>query len=216
MLSGMLNVTAMAENNTDSAGSKNRIGINIRGGAGFESIDMFTTTSNEVSKISFGGGGGFGVKYGREFTSKFDAAFDLNYQFSSLNPELKNAKTVFSRWYMSVTPSYIFQLGKGATWKLKTGAGIDYYRFSSLKIESSKVPDGFNDTWKYNGSLGFHVTALVEHRFSEPISAYYGFSWYEVSHDYESGNLHQYTTDKRFVDANGSGLDLVVGLCFHF
>jgi len=194
---------------------KNRFGLNVAMGFGFDNFPMIITTDDEESKISFGGGYSVGAKYGREFNKYFDLAFDLNYQFSDLRPPLKNADVTFKRGVLSVTPSYIIPISGGDAMRIKLGGGPDYYWSNSLSIEASEVPDGFNDDWDYKNSWGFHLSAVYEYNFTEKWSFNYGLKWYNVKYEFESGG--DYAPDvKDLSNPDGSGIDLLFGMYYHF
>lgn len=79
-----------ADMNTPGVRKFNRFGINTFLGFGFKSMPLFTTTSGDDSKLSFGGGYGITLNYGRELSKSLDRLLDLGYQFSDLRPSLKN------------------------------------------------------------------------------------------------------------------------------
>jgi hypothetical protein len=194
---------------------KNRIGINFNLGGGFENTSMLTTSDGKESSLSFGGGYAFGVKYGHEFTRHFDLATDLIYQFSSLRPYLSNADMTFSRVIISATPALILPINGGDMMRLKLGAGPDYYFASVLSIDCSKITGGFNDTWHYNSSIGFHVSVVYEWNVSDSWSFNYGLKWYNVGYDFKSGGKYYPTTNK-FESPDGSGIDFLFGFYYHF
>lgn len=203
------------EKNSQLIRPENRFGLNINSGPGFESVPMVTTTTGDESKISFGGGFAIGLKYGYEFGKHFDLAFDLNYQRSELNPYLKNGEISFERGYASITPAYIVPIDGGDAMRLKFGAGLDYFFGSILTIETGEISGGFNDKWKYNNPLGFHLNVIFEMNFSDKWSANYGLKWYNTAYKFTSGEYHYPTIDK-LTNPDGSGIDLMFGFYYHF
>lgn len=194
---------------------ENRIGLNINLGFGFESFPMYSTSNGRESSISFGGGYAFGFKYGHEFNRHFDLAFDVNYQFSELRPNLKNAHITFKRGIVSITPSYIIPIAGGDAMRLKFGGGMDYFWGNGLKINGSEVPGGFDDNWRYKNSIGFHLNLIFELNISERWSVSYGLKWYNVNYDFKSG-YNSYPIDKKLSNPDGSGLDFLLGIFHHF
>jgi len=193
----------------------NRIGINMAIGGGFENFTMFKTTEGDDSKISFGGGYAIGLKYGYEVNKHFDLALDINYQFSMLQPFLKNAKTTFRRGYLSITPSYIIPLNDGEFMRFKIGGGYNYYWDAQLIIEGSKIPSGFNDTWIYDAASGFHISVNFEMNMNEKFSMSYGLKYYSIHYNFKSGSV-SYPLDNFLIKPDGSGLDLMMGFYYHF
>ena len=194
---------------------QHRIGTNLIIGGGFNSFPMFKTNDGDAS-ISFGGGFGFGILYGYEITKHFDLALNLNYQFSILMPYLNNATTVFRRGCISITPSYIIPIGDGETKRLKIGGGYDLYCLPQLSVGGYKIPKGFNETWNYNLASGFHASVNFEMNFSTKWSLNYGLKYYYVKYSYKSGGINYYPSADGLRIPNGSGIDLLIGLYYHF
>ena len=193
--------------------SKNRIGLNLGYGYGLNNILMARTTDSADVNLSFGGGFLFGIKYGYELTKKLDIAVDFNYQFSFLIPTLNNAAVNFNRSYVALTPSYIFPIGKNDNMRLKAGLGIDYLWYSKLIVNTSNLTTGFNDSWYYSKTLGYHATLLFEKNLNEKWSFSAALKYYYVKYQgtYENPN----EKDKLY-NSNGSGIDLILGLNYHF
>lgn len=203
------------DQSTPAVRPKNRLGLIMNLGIGFQNTTMFTMTDGGDSKISFGGGLTFGAKYGHEFGRHFDLALDANYQYSYLKPHLDNVDATFARTFVSFTPSYIFHLGKTDATRLKIGPGVDSYFGSAFTIKGSAVSGGFDDTWKYKSAFGYHVNALIEYNFNAKFSFSYGLRWSTVSYEFESGNTHV-PTDSKLKTPDGSAIDFLFGLNFHF
>lgn len=192
-----------------------RIGISFGVGFGFENFPMFTTVDGDDSKVSFGGGFGVGIRYGYEFSRHFDLAGEAIYQSSGLRPYLKNASASFNRFMVSLTPSYIIPIDGGDGMRIKLGAGPDLFLSPELKIKGSKVAGGFNDTWSYGGTAGFHVTGIFEMNPSEKWSVIYGLKYYNAAYKFESGGVYA-PMDNQLRTPDGSGIDLLFGFNYHF
>ncbi len=203
-------------NNIPLVRPKNRFGLNINIGGGFERIPMIEMDNGKEAKISFGGGFGIGIKYGHEFNKHFDLALDLNYQFSLLSPTLKNADISFKRGFVSITPSYILAIDGGDAMRLKFGGGLDYYWGTLLTIESSEVSGGFDDEWKYRSSLGYHVNVIFELNISDNWSVNYGLNWYNVGYEFKSSRNFFPTDNNKLKQPDGSGIDFLFGFYYHF
>ena len=198
--------------------SANRIGIDLAAGFGFKNHPFFEIIGGGESKISLGGGVGIGLKYGREIGRHFDLSSELMYQFSTLRPPLTNADVTFSRGILSVTPAYIIPIRDGEEMRLKLGAGFDLYWGNQLKIESSSIPGGFNDNWKYQTAFGPHASAIFEMNFSEKASFIYGLKFYQVNHSFDSSEryLPEEVSFPELNETSGAGLDLLFGFYLYF
>jgi hypothetical protein len=194
---------------------KNRIGLNCNMGIGFKQIPMFVMTNGDESEISFGGGLAFGLKYGYEFTKHFDLAADIDYYFSTLTPALENASVTFGRGRLSVTPSLILPFDGGYSRRMKLGAGLNYNFSPKMEIECDQISGGFNDTWKYNGAFGFHVSLIYEMSFSERISMILGIKYNNMKFEFESSK-GQRIPGFEFDRPDGQGLDMLCGFYYHF
>ena len=201
--------------NTPLVRPKNRFGMNLNLGGGFDNSTWATTSDGKEATTSFGGGFALGLKYGHEFSQHFDLAFDLNYQSSLLIPSLSNGNVTFNRGILSVTPSYIVPIDGGDAMRLKFGAGIDSYFGSNLSIELSKMSGGFDDNWTYKNSFGYHLSAIFEQNISDKWSLNYGLKWYTVSYTFDKGGI-SYPTDSKIKSPNGSGIDFLFGVYYHF
>lgn len=200
---------------TPTVRPKNRIGLDFGVGVGFNNMDMLETTDGRDVKFSFGGGVLVGLQYGREINQHFDLAFGLMYRSSSLSPTLRNAEMTFGRGVFSVTPSYIIPIGDGERSRLKLGVGADYYFGTKLKIDLDEVENGFVDDWKYNNPLGFHVSAIYEISPSDKFSYMMGVKYSNIRYEFERGNF-TFPTSEELSRTNGSGIDFVFGLYYHF
>ena len=206
-------LTKVEKTNLPFKRPKNRLGIFLGYGIGTNSIKVASTADSNSSSISFGGGALFGLKYGREFGQHFDLACDFNYQFSFLIPSLTNAATNFDRSFISLTPSYIIPLGDGEKMRFKVGAGIDYYWYSKLIINTSKLTNGFDDSWKYDQTFGYHVRVNFEMNLNERWSLEYALKYYNVKYNATYENP---ASGDKFYNTIGSGVDLIIGLNYHF
>ena len=208
-------LTKVEKTNLPYKRPQNRIGIFIGYGLGTNKIDVATISADSSSStISYGGGVLFGLKYGYEFGKHFDLACDFNYQFSFLIPLLTNATTNFDRSFISLTPSYIIPLGDGEKMRFKIGAGIDYYWYSKLIINLSKLDNnGFDDSWKYDKTFGYHVRVNFEMNLNERWSLDYALKYYNVKF---KATYENPVSGDNFYQPNGSGYDLIIGLNYHF
>jgi hypothetical protein len=195
---------------------KSRIGVNLAFGGGLHSTAMFYTNVGNAS-LSSGGGYGIGAKYGYEITNYLDIALDFNYQFSFLIPYLNNATSTFKRGYISITPSYIIPLQDGERMRLKIGGGYDYYFDNMVIIGGINVPNGgFNDTWKYDKTSGWHACVNYELNFSDKMSLNFGVKYYNVKYSFKSSSLMIPSDDSGLKNPDGSGVDILMGVFYHF
>jgi len=205
-------LTKLEKTNLPYKRPQNRIGIFLGYGVGTNKIDVASTADSTASTISYGGGVLFGLKYGHEFGKHFDLACDYNYQFSFLIPNLTNATTNFNRSYISLTPSYIIPLGDGEKMRFKIGGGVDYYWYSKLIVNTSNLNNGFNDSWYYKKTFGYHARVNFEMNLNERWSLDYSLKYNNVKYQ---ANYTPFPGDK-FYYTIGSGYDLIIGLNYHF
>jgi hypothetical protein len=201
--------------NRPSIRTKSRIGLNMNLGFGFQNTNMIKLESGDESSISFGGGYAIGLKYGYELNKLLDLSFDFNYHESELRPLVSDANIKFGRTALSITPAYIYPLNRGDAMRLKVGGGLDYYFGNIFTFDTSKMTDGISDTWKYNNALGYHLSVVWEMNPSDEWSFNYGFKWYSVEYDFNSGNRYLPKNDT-FNHPSGSGIDFTCGFNYHF
>jgi hypothetical protein len=195
---------------------KNRIGLATAGGVGFKNITMFTTEDGKPSKLSFGGGYSIGLTYGREYGKNLDIAAQVSYHFSVLRPYLNNAEVTFSRGVASLTPSWIIPIDGGEYMRVKLGGGPGYYFNGTLVVKGSKVDGGFNDTWKYSNSFGYHLKSTFELNVSDKVSFNYGLIYYSTAYKYLNSEGMHSPDIPDLEEPDGSGIDLLLNICYHF
>lgn len=191
---------------------KQQIGLTLAAGGGFSNTNMISTTNNETSTLSCGGGWGVGLEYNYQFSKHFETDFNLSYHNSGLQPYVKNVTDEFSRTRLSVTPLYIFNIGDGYNMRWKLGAGLDYYLKPAIKLQEGMISGAINDIWSYDNALGYHVRGVFEMNFDEHWGLHYGLDWYTVNYKINSG--HTVLTD--FVKPSGSGIDIMFGFYYGF
>jgi hypothetical protein len=194
----------------------NRIGFNFGGGSGFQSVPIGTMSDRTVVSISFGGGTGGNFEYGYEFSRHFDLAFNIGYQTSSLDQTIDNASMAFNRGYISLTPSFILPLTHRDKTRFKLGLGIDWFFYAQLNFDLSKVSDGVKDDWIYNNGIGEHLSIIFElNTKNRRFSFDFGLKAYNANFSFQSGSF-SYPKDDELGKPNGSGIDFLLGVYYHF
>jgi len=212
---GMLNdISAIALNSFFRP--RNRLEINFSYGKGFNNIDLIPISGGNFSKLSCGGGFGMGLYYGYEINRYFDIAAGLKYQFSILNPFLNNAWANFNRGIFSVTPSYILPVRSGEKMRIKLGAGYDFYILPEYIIESESLQNGYNDTWHYHNTSGFHIKFNYEMNFGSKWMLSYALKYYYVAYKFKSSSKFFPLEGNDLLDPNGSGIDFSIGFNYLF
>lgn len=201
--------------NTPIVRPADRVGLTIAIGGGLVSHNVITMVDGSKSAISYGGGVGFGLKYGHEFNRNFDMSIDLNYATSSLRPPVKNATVSFDRFFVGLTPAVIIPIDGGDAMRVKIGAGPDYYMYSYADVATGNLNYGFNDKWKYDPAFGFHISANFEMNFTDSWSINYGLKYYNVQYKFKSGD-NSSPTDSWALKPDGSGIEMAVGVNYHF
>jgi hypothetical protein len=179
---------------------RNRIGFNIGAGSGFKAIPIATLSDGSVAHISFGGGTGGNLEYGHEFSRYFDLGVDVGYSASSLDKTVDNGSMAFNRASLSVTPAVIVPLTPRDKTRFKFGGGIDWFYYAALNFDLSKVSGGVKDDWKYNNGIGEHLNISFE---------------LNTNYKFQSGNK-SYPEGDDLVKPNGSGVDFLFGVYYHF
>ena len=194
---------------------KSRIGAVAGGGFGFESIALFIDEDNKDVTLSTGGGFSIGAKYGHEVSKYFDISCDFFYQRSTLSTRLENARASFDRMVFTLTPALIIPVMNGDIYRFKLGAGVGYYRVGGMYIDATNV-GGEEITLNYDAAIGGHVSAVFENNATENFSTLVGLRYYNVNYTYIRGGSTHETNVREFISPRGAGVDLIVGLFFHF
>lgn len=195
---------------------KNRIGLFLGAGGGFETIPMFIDTDGKEVTLSTGGGFAIGAEYGYESSRVFDFSAKCFYQGSSLSEPLKNADATFERFGVTITPSLIIPIKSGERYRFRLGGGLGMYSNGTMKIDASKITGGGKFTFKYTPAFGYHGSLLFESNFSEKFSFILELKYYSVQYEYTSIGSTATSPDPDINLPDGSGLDFLMGYYFHF
>jgi hypothetical protein len=194
---------------------KNRIGLIMCGGGGFQNIPFVELTDGTIATISFGGDYAVQFEYGYEVNKYFDLAINIGGQFSELSQTVSNGSASFNRSIVSLTPSYILPIAGGDKMRFKFGAGIDLLYNAELNFDLSKVSGGTKDDWKYNGGLGGHLSIIFEILTPKRFSFNAGIRYQNANYEFKSG-AHSYPTDNDLKNPNGSGIYILLGVNYSF
>ena len=194
---------------------KNRIGMNVGYGGGFKTVEMAKLTDGTTSSISFGGGVIFNLEYGREFNRHFDLTLNAGGLFGQLDKSISNGSVSFSRTNLSLTPSFMLPLGSSDKIRLKIGAGIDWLYGTQLSIDLSKLTGGYKDDWKYDNTIGEHLSLILEMNLGKRLSFNAGLNLYNAQYKFKSGDKYE-PTSSELKTPNGSGAGFILGLCYNF
>jgi hypothetical protein len=192
--------------------------INVAGvfGPGLDQISALQTTDGKIVSMSFGGGAGINVFYGREVSKRLDLSGGFHYQRSSLSPPVKNASMSFSRMGASFTAALIIPIQGGSMQRVKLGIGPDMYLKNILKFDFSQIDSVFKDTWDYKMTTGLHVNAIYELNLNDYFSFMYGLQLSFVNYDFKSGKVIYPVYPNPFVSAKGSAFEFLMGINVHF
>lgn len=194
----------------------NRIGIVVQAGGGFDQMGVLMATNGERINLSFGGGIGVNAYFGREVSKHLDLSGGVFYQSSSLTPYVKNASMDFNRFGVALTAAWIIPIQGGYRQRLKLGAGPDLYLNNSLKINTSQVAGGFNDTWEYKKTTGFHVNLNYELNLSDHFSFVYGVQYSHAGFDYQKSSVRMPVNGNPLTSPDGSAIYFRMGFNVHF
>jgi len=195
----------------------NRIGIILGGGSGFKNVTIGFLNDGTKVAISFGGGSGGGLEYGYEFSRHFDLGGIIFYQSSSLSSDVANAKMTFTRAFLSVTPALIVPLTKKDKTRFKFGVGLDWFFFSNLSTDLSKISGGFKDEWKYKNAFGEHLNITFELNTNNKRFSFSGqLKFYNVNYSFDKETNGYVPVDDDLEKPTGSGVDFLLGFAYHF
>jgi hypothetical protein len=209
------NVTQVKQDGITNHKYKNRIGLTIGGGSGFQNTPVVELTDGTEATISFGGGTLIEFEYGYEFNKHFDLTLNIGGQFSELSQTVDNGSITFNRSIISLTPSYILPIVAGERMRLKFGAGIDWLYNSELNLDLSKVSGYSQDDWKYSGGFGEHVSIIFEYSTPKRFSFIAGLKLQNANYKFKSGGT-MHPTDNDLINPKGSGIDFLLGVNYHF
>jgi proline iminopeptidase len=194
---------------------RERSGLDMNIGVGFKNIPMVTSTTGEESTLSFGGGLGMGLTYGHVISRHLDVEGNIVWQFSELSPSLSDVEISFERWILTLTPSFVIPIRGGEVWRLRIGAGPDFY-FGSRLVDETISPAGIpKEIWTYSNKIGYHVSAIFEFNLSRYCSMDFGLKGYNVTHKINDGSNNKPVVDD-VKNPNGSGIDFVLGFLYNF
>lgn len=193
---------------------KNHFGVVIEMGTGIDQIPVVTMENGDDANISFGGGIGIGLQYGREVNRHFDISGNLNYMTSSLTPPINNGDVSFSRGRLDLTLAYIFPIKGGENMRIKLGAGPDFIFQPVLNIDLAKIQGGITERWNYYDTGGYHLSLTYEMNSNEKWAFVFGLKWTDCIYKYASGSKDY--PNKQFENPAGSAIDFIMGIDYHF
>jgi hypothetical protein len=201
---------------TQSAKFKSRFGLVGGGGSGFKYIPVVELTDGSKASISFGGGLFVQFSYGVQFSRHFDLTINAGGQFSKLDKNVSNASMNFDRSRLSVTPSFVVPIQGGDIMNLKIGAGLDWIYGARLTFDLSKLPDGVKDVWKYDKTLGEHVSVIFEYKQGKRLAFSGGLVYNNASYKFVSGTSSYPSSGADMEKPNGSSVDVIFGAYYTF
>lgn len=175
--------------------NRHRCGFNVSYGIRLGDVPVLQAVGDRY----YAGGGSFGVVYGYEFSSYFDLALRMYYQFSDFKPLFSSEKVRYSRCVVSLDPASKFPIGRREKWKGRFGIGLDKYFFEGV------LGDGLEP----NLEFGYHVSVGIEYKRSDRWSYDGGLRWYTLTEDASGfGKPSEVELDP--------GMEVNVGVCRHF
>ncbi|MFO7864202.1 MAG: hypothetical protein R6U85_09400 [Salinivirgaceae bacterium] len=195
---------------------KSKLGFNLVYGIGMSSIPLITMESGGDSKLSFGGVSSFTFSFSHQVNRYFDLSANFSFGISSLNPSLQNATVEYTRRALLITPSYIIPIDGGYKMRFLFGAGFGYYFQNKLEINTSEIVDGFDATWYYENAFAPHVRLTFEVNLYDNWILAYGVSYYDLELLFEDSNKSIYPGKEEMKTADGSGVNLIMGMYYNF
>lgn len=194
---------------------KASVGAFMGAGFGFESFPIFYDENGDEITLSTGGGLAGGLDIGYDILNSLNLSMQIFYQGSSPSKALKNASGSFNRMGITITPAFIIPIKGGNKYRLMPGAGAGFYTMGTMKVDATEI-GGEEMTFKYESTIGFHVSLMFQINFSPRSTLGTGLKYYNIAYTYtEEGSTH-ISTDNKILEPNGSGLDIILGYYFRF
>jgi hypothetical protein len=194
---------------------KNRMGLNMNMGYGFEQITMAYLSNGQQSSISFGGGFEMGLNYGYQIHKYLDLSVDLAFALNFLAPTLINGEVLFSRGKVGITPSLVLPFRGRDFMQFKIGAGLNYQIAPEMEIDLSALQGGYQAKGKYENAFGYHFNLAYEMHYSSRFSVGFGLRYTDVKYKLRSSDA-DFPTSIQFKNPNGHSVDLLTNLLFRF
>lgn len=174
--------------------------------------------------ISPGGGMGFGAVLGYTFWQHLDGSVGIAYQTSAMDKIITNAKGHFSRILLSPAVQYFFTL-KFKNARLGFGAGASIAAGSSMNLDAHKVQGGAHNIYRYAVAVGPSGQCMYYYPFNQRVTFNFGCKIYQLKY-----RLNRVESDGKEIPVSklpadiledvekldGSGIDLVIGMSYHF
>ncbi len=192
-----------------------RFSVSVISGAGFTDKPIVYLNNGDEATISAGGGVGIGLKYGYEINRFFDLSFEYNYHYSMLMPNVKNANVSFSNSSIAITPSLIIPYADGDVTRFRLGAGIDKYFGENLNLKTSQLAGGLDHKFNYTSNIGTHINFVYETNLTKTWSMNLELIYHNINFDFKP-SVPGEQVDPNFNKMDGSGIDLNIGVSYHF
>lgn len=203
------------------------IGLNGSIGVGLRSFDTgIVTDKNDKIKISSGGGMTIGLNFLTSVSPKWILGNEINYHFTSMMPQVKNAKGNFSNWNYIPTLKRAFFFSNNEM-ALLIGGGVDLSMNGTFKFNTTKIQDGALNYYYYKPSLGpvVEVNYIIWNAEGH-LGGNFGFRYTYLSYKLDEAssdgikftpeNLVGYNLPNDIFESDGSGIDLYVSLLYSF
>lgn len=203
------------------------IGITGSFGVGFKSFDTgIITEKNDKVKISAGGGMTIGLNFLTSVSPKWILGSEVNYHFTSIMPQVKNAKGNFNNWnYLpTIKRAFFFNNNEMA---ILVGGGVDFSLNGKFKFNTTKIPGGALNYYYYKSTIGPVVEVNYIMWNSEGnLGGNCGLRYTYLNYKLDSGssngnklspeNLQGYDLPNDIFEPDGSGIDLFLTLLYSF
>jgi hypothetical protein len=196
-----------------------RISFVTIGGFGFDRIPVGVTDKGDEITISAGGGLGLGFEAGYTFNGLFELSAAYVYKVTDLSMVVENASGSFEHGYFMLTGKFIARIKAKSS--VNYGGGLGLLNAGSMDLDFSQVDGGERFVFKYNTTVGYHVLAEFQHRFTQKWSIIGGFTVYGGNYNhmksftYGSDSVPVDLAPSDFQNLKGSGLDIYAKISFH-
>lgn len=193
----------------------NSLKVILMPGIGFNKQELLVSTVGTQIRHSYGGGLALGCGYGYQLTNFFGLDGILQHRFTTLIPSVSNASVSFVDNSLSVLPYFLIPINSEKGHSLKIGASVDFHIKQYLKINTSELKDGVDDTWKYKNTTGFSVHTYYYMPAMERGAVYMGLKYENAKYTFLSGQTTKPGTSN-LLQPLAQSIMAVVGMDLNF
>ena len=201
------------------------IGLTMNLGVGIEDMETgIITQDRQIVRVSTGGGFALGVTGLAPVSGLWSVSGEVNYQFTTITPTLKNASGGFHHFNFIPSVKRAFPVGTSSNY-IFVGAGPLFSIAPELEIDASEIPGGLDYGFKYKSSVGAVLSGEYARWIADQrICGVFGLRYAYIRHEADKMSLNgqEYSLNQEAHDIlpdemdkpDGSGIELTLSLIF--